>query len=84
MGLKIKVLGQRSRSYIESVFCKVATTQLDLNSLTFPDSRQKNIEIPGLSRRSNFSLIFPDGGNPGFGLMSDKEVKFTKLKGQGS
>ncbi len=36
-------------------------------SLTFPNSRQKILkftDFPWLSRRSKFSLIFPDGGNP--------------------
>ncbi len=38
-----------------------------LSQIIFPDFpwlSTKNIEIPWLSRRSKFSLIFPDGGNP--------------------
>ncbi len=38
-----------------------------LSQIIFPDLpglSTKNIEIPWLSRRSKFSLIFPDGGNP--------------------
>ncbi len=38
-----------------------------LSQIIFPDFPwllTKNIEIPWLSRRSKFSLIFPDDGNP--------------------